>query len=97
MLARESKPSIFFATAGMGTNFGPTDGFSTERDKICYAERARGGAAMIITEEWWSPAMRAIIGASLCSFDNRFIAGFADLRKALHHRRQQASSSPSYP
>jgi dimethylglycine catabolism A len=70
----------------MGKNFGPTDGFSTERDKICYAERARGGAAMIITEEWWSPAMRAIIGASLCSFDNRFIPGFADLRKALHHR-----------
>ncbi len=34
----------------MGTNFGTTDGFSTERDKIYYAERARGGAAMIITE-----------------------------------------------
>ena len=26
----------------MGTNFGTTDGFSTERDKIYYAERARG-------------------------------------------------------
>ena len=112
MLARDSKPSMLLQQPGrmgplrlknrvvmgpMGTNFGTTDGFSTERDKICYAERARGGAAMIITEEWWSPAMRAIIGASLCSFDNRFIAGFADLRKALHHRRQQASSSPSYP
>jgi dimethylglycine catabolism A len=34
----------------MGTNFGTTDGFSTERDKIYYAERARGGAAMIVTE-----------------------------------------------
>jgi len=34
----------------MGTNFGTTDGFATERDKFYYGERARGGAAMIITE-----------------------------------------------
>ena len=34
----------------MGTNFGTTDGFSTERDKIYYAERARGGAAMIMLD-----------------------------------------------
>ncbi len=33
----------------MGTNFGTTDGFSTDRDKVYYGERARGGAAMIIT------------------------------------------------
>ena len=34
----------------MGTNYGTTDGLSTERDKLYYAERAIGGAAMIITE-----------------------------------------------
>jgi len=34
----------------MGTNFGTTDGLSTERDKLYYGERAKGGAAMIITE-----------------------------------------------
>ena len=33
-----------------GTNYGTTDGFSTERDKLYYGERAKGGAAMIITE-----------------------------------------------
>ena len=65
MLARDSKPSMLLQQPGkmgplrlknrvvmgpMGTNFGTTDGFSTERDKIYYAEQARGGAAMIITE-----------------------------------------------
>ena len=34
----------------MGTNYGTTDGLSPERDKLYYAERAIGGAAMIITE-----------------------------------------------
>ena len=33
----------------MGTNYGTTDGFSTERDKLYYAERAKGGVAMIVT------------------------------------------------
>ena len=32
----------------MGTNFSTSDGLTTERDKLYYAERARGGAAMII-------------------------------------------------
>ncbi len=36
--------------APMGTNYSTTDGFSTERDKLYYAERARGGVAMIMTE-----------------------------------------------
>lgn len=68
----------------MGTNYGTTDGFSTERDKIYYAERARGGAAMIITE-----AMVVSPGArnhrnSLCVFDDRFIPGLAGVVEAVH-------------
>ena len=43
----------------MGTNYGTTDGFSTERDKLYYGERARGGAAMIITEAMVITAGRA--------------------------------------
>ena len=31
--------------APMGTNYSTTDGLSTERDKLYYAERARGGVA----------------------------------------------------
>ena len=54
--------------APMGTNYGTTDGFATDRDKRYYAERARGGVAMIMTE-----AMNISPGArnhnnSLCVF-----------------------------
>ena len=68
----------------MGTNFGTTDGFSTERDKLYYGERARGGAAMIITE-----AMVITAGArnhtnSLCLFHDRFIPGLAAVVDAIH-------------
>jgi 2,4-dienoyl-CoA reductase-like NADH-dependent reductase (Old Yellow Enzyme family)/thioredoxin reductase len=68
----------------MGTNFGTTDGFSTERDKIYYAERARGGAAMIITEAMVTSGNARNHRASLCIFDDRFIPGLADLTKAIH-------------
>jgi len=67
----------------MGTNFGTTDGFSTERDKIYYAERARGGAAMIITEAMVVSGNARNHRSSLCVFDDRFIPGLADLTKAI--------------
>ena len=35
--------------APMGTNYSTTDGLSTERDKMYYAERAKGGVAAIMT------------------------------------------------
>jgi len=99
MLAPESKPAMLLQQPGrigplrlknrvvmgpMGTNFGTTDGFSTERDKIYYAERARGGAAMIITEAMVVSGTARNHRASLCIFDDRFIAGLADLTAAIH-------------
>jgi 2,4-dienoyl-CoA reductase-like NADH-dependent reductase (Old Yellow Enzyme family) len=100
MLARDGKPSMLLQQPGqmgplrlknrvvmgpMGTNFGTTDGFSTERDKIYYyAERARGGAAMIITEAMVVSGNARNHRASLCIFDDRFIPGLADLTKAIH-------------
>ena len=99
MLAPESKPAMLLQQPGrigplrlknrvvmgpMGTNFGTTDGFSTERDKIYYAERARGGAAMIITEAMVVSGNARNHRASLCIFDDRFIAGLADLTAAIH-------------
>ncbi|MCC7486001.1 MAG: FAD-dependent oxidoreductase [Burkholderiales bacterium] len=68
----------------MGTNYGTTDGLSTERDKLYYGERARGGAAMIITE-----AMVIQPGArnhtnSLCLYHDRFIPGLAAVVDAIH-------------
>jgi 2,4-dienoyl-CoA reductase-like NADH-dependent reductase (Old Yellow Enzyme family)/thioredoxin reductase len=100
MVAGESKPPLLLQQPGrmgplrlknrvvmgpMGTNFGTTDGFSTERDKIYYAERARGGAAMIITEAMVVSGNARNHRASLCIFDDRFIPGLADLTKAIHH------------
>ena len=61
----------------MGTNYGTTDGFSTERDKFYYGERARGGAAMIITEAMVVSGNARNHRASLCIFDDRFIPGLA--------------------
>jgi dimethylglycine catabolism A len=99
MLAPDSKPSMLLQQPGrmgplrlknrvvmgpMGTNFGTTDGFSTERDKIYYAERARGGAAMIITEAMVVSGNARNHRASLCIFDDRFIPGLADLTRAIH-------------
>jgi 2,4-dienoyl-CoA reductase-like NADH-dependent reductase (Old Yellow Enzyme family)/thioredoxin reductase len=98
MLAGESKPPVLLRQPGrigplrlknrvvmgpMGTNFGTTDGFSTERDKIYYAERARGGAAMIITEAMVVSGNARNHRASLCIFDDRFIPGLADLTRAI--------------
>lgn len=67
----------------MGTNYGTTDGLSTDRDKRYYAERARGGVAMIVTE-----AMNISDGArnhnnSLCIFHDRFIPGLAAIVEAI--------------
>ena len=68
----------------MGTNYGTTDGLSTERDKLYYGERAKGGAAMIITE-----AMVITEGArnhtnSMCLFHDRYIPGLAGIVEAIH-------------
>jgi 2,4-dienoyl-CoA reductase-like NADH-dependent reductase (Old Yellow Enzyme family)/NADPH-dependent 2,4-dienoyl-CoA reductase/sulfur reductase-like enzyme len=69
--------------APMGTNYGTTDGFATDRDKRYYAERARGGVAMIVTE-----AMNISPGArnhhnSLCVFHDAFIPGLSAMVDAI--------------
>jgi 2,4-dienoyl-CoA reductase-like NADH-dependent reductase (Old Yellow Enzyme family)/thioredoxin reductase len=70
--------------APMGTNYGTSDGFSTDRDKRYYGERAKGGVAMIVTE-----AMNVSAGArnhtnSLCVFHDRFIPGLNIVVQAIH-------------
>ena len=70
--------------APMGTNYGTSDGFTTDRDKRYYAERAKGGVAMIVTE-----AMNISAGArnhhnSLCVFHDAFVPGLAALVEAIH-------------
>ena len=70
--------------APMGTNYGTTDGFATDRDKRYYAERAKGGVALIVTE-----AMNISAGArnhnnSLCVFHDAFIPGLSALVASIH-------------
>lgn len=69
--------------APMGTNYGTTDGYSTDRDKRYYAERAKGGAAMIITEAMNTSAEARNHNNSLCTYHDSFIPGLAALVRAI--------------
>src|SRR4051812_16877002 len=70
--------------APMGTNYSTTDGISTERDKQYYAERARGGVAMIMTEAMVVTAEARPHHNSLCCYHDRFIPGLASIVDAIH-------------
>jgi 2,4-dienoyl-CoA reductase-like NADH-dependent reductase (Old Yellow Enzyme family)/NADPH-dependent 2,4-dienoyl-CoA reductase/sulfur reductase-like enzyme len=67
----------------LGTNYGTTDGFSTDRDKAYYAERAKGGAALIITEAMNISAAARNHRNSLCVFHDRFIPGLSAVVRAI--------------
>ena len=70
--------------APMGTNYSTTDGLSTERDRMYYAERARGGVAMIMTEAMVVTAQARPHHNSLCCYHDRFIPGLASIVSAIH-------------
>jgi dimethylglycine catabolism A len=67
----------------MGTNYGTTDGHSTDRDKAYYAERAKGGVAMVITEAMNISAAARNHNNSLCIYHDRFIPGLAAVVRAI--------------
>jgi len=69
--------------APMGTNYSTTDGLSSERDKLYYAERARGGVAMIMTEAMVVTEHARSHHNSLCCFHDRFIPGLASLVESI--------------
>ena len=69
--------------APMGTNYSTTDGISTERDKQYYAERARGGVAMIMTEAMVVNEHARPHNNSLCCYHDRFIPGLASIVEAI--------------
>jgi 2,4-dienoyl-CoA reductase-like NADH-dependent reductase (Old Yellow Enzyme family)/thioredoxin reductase len=69
--------------APMGTNYSTTDGLSTERDRTYYAERARGGVAMIMTEAMVVTQEARPHNNSLCCFHDRFIPGLASIVDAI--------------
>jgi 2,4-dienoyl-CoA reductase-like NADH-dependent reductase (Old Yellow Enzyme family)/thioredoxin reductase len=69
--------------APMGTNYSTTDGLSTERDRMYYAERARGGVAMIMTEAMVVTEHARPHHNSLCCYHDRFIPGLASIVEAI--------------
>src|SRR3989304_3821161 len=69
--------------APMGTNYSTTDGLSSERDKLYYAERARGGVAMIMTEAMVVTEDARPHHNSLCVYHDRFIPGLASIVAAI--------------
>jgi 2,4-dienoyl-CoA reductase-like NADH-dependent reductase (Old Yellow Enzyme family)/thioredoxin reductase len=70
--------------APMGTNYSTTDGLSTERDRMYYAERARGGVGMIMTEAMVVTEFARPHHNSLCVYHDRFIPGLASIVDAIH-------------
>jgi dimethylglycine catabolism A len=69
--------------APMGTNYSTTDGLSTERDRRYYAERARGGVGMIMTEAMVVTEFARPHHNSLCVYHDRFIPGLASIVEAI--------------
>ncbi|MFH1605644.1 MAG: hypothetical protein ABIH03_17260, partial [Pseudomonadota bacterium] len=67
----------------MGTNYSTTDGLSTQRDCEYYAERARGGVAMIMTEAMIVTESARSHHNSLCCYHDRFIPGLARLVEGI--------------
>jgi dimethylglycine catabolism A len=70
--------------APMGTNYSTTDGLSTERDKMYYAERAKGGVAAIMTEAMVVTEHARPHHNSLCVYHDRFVPGLASIVEAIH-------------
>jgi 2,4-dienoyl-CoA reductase-like NADH-dependent reductase (Old Yellow Enzyme family) len=69
--------------APMGTNYSTTDGLSTERDKLYYAERACGGVGMIMTEAMVVTEHARPHHNTLCCYHDRFIPGLASIVEAI--------------
>lgn len=69
--------------APLGTNYGTTDGLSTERDKLYYAERAKGGVALIMTEAMVISENARQHNNSLLVTHDRFIPGVASVVRAI--------------
>lgn len=68
----------------MGTNYGTVDGLTTPRDEMYYAERAKGGVAMIMTEAMQISERARNHRHSMCAFHDRFIPGLARLVDGIH-------------
>jgi 2,4-dienoyl-CoA reductase-like NADH-dependent reductase (Old Yellow Enzyme family)/thioredoxin reductase len=71
--------------APMGTYLGGRDGLVTDRMKSYYAERARGGAGLIIVEVASVDYPRGrVMTRQIGISDDKFVPGLAELAEAVH-------------
>ncbi len=70
--------------AAMGNNFSHPQGMVSDRAINYYAERARGGAGMIITEASPVCLRGRHRGRGLCAYDDSFLSGLIRLTEAVH-------------
>ena len=78
--------------APMGTNYSTTDGLSTERDKLYYAERARGGVGMIMTEAMVVTESRAPASQFALLLSRSLHSGARDHRRGDQARTARSSA-----
>ena len=69
--------------APLGTNFSSSDGLITERDKAYYAERAKGGVAMIMTSAMGVNGRARSHRFTPVCYHDRFIPGLASLVETI--------------
>lgn len=70
--------------AAMGNNFSHPQGTVSDRAIAYYAERARGGAGLIITEASPVSLSGRHRGRGLCAYDDSFLPGLRRLANAVH-------------
>ena len=82
----------------MGTNYGTTDGFVTDRMKAYYEERAIGGAGLIITEVACAqyPVGEATLHELRADHD-RFIPSLSELARSVTNREARSPCSSIVP
>ncbi len=81
-----------FVLTPMATNFASNDGLVTERLKAYYAERARGGAGLVVVEEACVDAPTGKGGAyQLYIDDDKYIPGLRELASTIQKHGAKAA------
>lgn len=70
--------------APMGTNYASPEGYITERNKLYYQTRAKGGVGLIIVEAAHLDPIQRHRPKGICINDDVFIPGLTELTEAVH-------------
>ncbi len=76
--------------ASVGTNLSNRDGTVSDRAIAYYAERAKGGAGMIVTESSPVSLIARHRPESFCGYDDMYLPGLRRYTEALHQNGSAA-------